>query len=129
MDKEKAFQTLKENLCNAPILSLLDRAKDLVVYYDVSNQGLGCMLMQKGKVIADYDCEIHYHPGKASVVTNALSRKERVKPRRVRAMTMTIQSGIQGKLLAAQNEATKEENAQFEMLHGLGQQIEKKEDG
>ncbi|GJR69473.1 putative reverse transcriptase domain-containing protein [Tanacetum coccineum] len=35
---------------------------------------------------------------------------------------------IQGKLLAAQNEATKEENTQAEMLHGLGQQIEKKED-
>nr|GEZ77913.1 putative reverse transcriptase domain-containing protein [Tanacetum cinerariifolium] len=50
------------------------------------------------------------------------------KARRVRAMSMTIQSGIQGKLLAAQNEATKEENAQAEMLHGLGQDIEKKKD-
>ncbi|GJV04959.1 hypothetical protein Tco_1338528 [Tanacetum coccineum] len=40
-----------------------------------------------------YEYEIRYHPGKANVVTDALSRKERVKPRRVRAMAMTIQYG------------------------------------
>ncbi|GKA14509.1 putative reverse transcriptase domain-containing protein [Tanacetum coccineum] len=103
-----------DKLCNAPLLSLPDGAEDFVVYNDATNQGLGCALMQIGK---------------ASVVTDALSRKERVKPGRVQAMSMTIQSGIQGKLLAAQNEVTKEENAQAKMLHGLGQQIEKKEDG
>ncbi|GKD86916.1 putative reverse transcriptase domain-containing protein, partial [Tanacetum coccineum] len=112
---EVSFGAAKEgedDLCNAPILSLLDGAEDSVVYCYASNQGLGCVLMQIGK--------IRYHPSKASVVVDALSRKERVKPRRVRAMSMTIQSGIQGKLLAAQNEATKEENAQARMLHGLG---------
>ncbi|GJV35997.1 putative reverse transcriptase domain-containing protein [Tanacetum coccineum] len=52
VEQEEAFQTLKDNLCNAPILSLLDGAKDFVVYSDASNQGLGCVLMQRGKVIA-----------------------------------------------------------------------------
>ncbi|GKC83434.1 putative reverse transcriptase domain-containing protein [Tanacetum coccineum] len=81
------------------------------------------------ELFSDYDCEIRYHPGKANVVADTLSRKERVKPRRVRAMSMTIQSSIKDKLLAAQNEATREENALLEMLCGLDQQMEKKEYG
>ncbi|GJZ12522.1 putative reverse transcriptase domain-containing protein [Tanacetum coccineum] len=137
-------------ICDAPILSLPDGVKDFVVYCDASNQGLGCVLMQRGKVIAyasrqlkiheknytthdlelgavvfalktwrhylygtksviytihkslqhifdqkelnmrqmrwielfsDYECEIYYHPGKANMVVDALSRNERVKPR------------------------------------------------
>nr|GEZ05059.1 hypothetical protein [Tanacetum cinerariifolium] len=48
-EQEEAFHTLKDNLCNAPILSLPDGAKDFVVYYDASNQGLGYVLMQRGK--------------------------------------------------------------------------------
>ncbi|GJY90070.1 hypothetical protein Tco_0505266 [Tanacetum coccineum] len=57
------------------------------------------------ELFSDYECEIRYHPGKANVVADALSRKERVKPRRVRAMAMTIQSGIGGMILVAQGEA------------------------
>ncbi|GKE90897.1 putative reverse transcriptase domain-containing protein [Tanacetum coccineum] len=52
LQEDEAFHTLKDNLCNAPILSLPDGVEDFVVYYDVSNQGLGCVLMQKDKVIA-----------------------------------------------------------------------------
>ncbi|GKD28485.1 putative reverse transcriptase domain-containing protein [Tanacetum coccineum] len=48
------------------------------------------------ELFSDYECEIRYHPGKANVVADALSRKERVKPRRVRAMAMIIQSRIKG---------------------------------
>ncbi|KAI3712434.1 hypothetical protein L1987_70990 [Smallanthus sonchifolius] len=44
--QEEAFQTLKQKLCNAPILTLPDGNDDLVVYCDASNQGLGCVLMQ-----------------------------------------------------------------------------------
>ncbi|GKC18401.1 hypothetical protein Tco_1020551 [Tanacetum coccineum] len=44
---------------------------------------------------------IHVDPGKENVVTDALSRKERVKPKRIRAMAMTIQSGVKGMILAA----------------------------
>nr|GEU42440.1 putative reverse transcriptase domain-containing protein [Tanacetum cinerariifolium] len=46
------------------------------------------------ELLSDYDCEIRYHPGKANVVADALSRKERVKPKRVRAMNMTLQTLI-----------------------------------
>ncbi|GJT21543.1 putative reverse transcriptase domain-containing protein [Tanacetum coccineum] len=49
VEHEEAFQTLKSNLCDAPILSLPDGVEDFVVYYDASNQGLGCVLMQRGK--------------------------------------------------------------------------------
>ncbi|GJY20209.1 putative reverse transcriptase domain-containing protein [Tanacetum coccineum] len=196
--EEEAFQTFKNNLCDAPILSLPDGIEDFVVYCDASNQGLGCVLMQRGNVIAyasrqlkiheknytihdlelgavvfalktwrhylygtksviymdhkslqhifdqkelnmhqrrwielfsNYECEIRYHPSKANVVANALSRKERVKPRRVRAMAMTIQSGVKEMILAAQGEAFKQENVLAERLHGLDQQMERKEDG
>nr|GEY64615.1 hypothetical protein [Tanacetum cinerariifolium] len=71
---------------------------------------------------------IHVDPSKANAVADALSRKKRVKPRRVRAMAMTIQSGIRGMVIAAQGEAFKQENILTERLHGLDQQIEMRED-
>ncbi|GJX84485.1 putative reverse transcriptase domain-containing protein [Tanacetum coccineum] len=80
------------------------------------------------ELFSDYECEIRYYPGKANVVSNALSRKERVKPKRVRAMAMIIQSGVKRKTLAAQSEAFKQENVLVEGLHVLDQQMERKED-
>ncbi|GJZ52383.1 putative reverse transcriptase domain-containing protein, partial [Tanacetum coccineum] len=175
-EQEMAFQTLKDKLCNALVLALLDGPEDSVVYCDASCQGLGCVLMQRGKVIAyasrnlkiheknytthdlelgavmfalkiwrhylygtksiiytdhkslqhifnqkdlnmrqrrwielfnNYNYEIHNHPSKENVVADALSRNERIKPRRFWAMNMTIQSGIKGMILAAQNKASK----------------------
>ncbi|GJY13347.1 putative reverse transcriptase domain-containing protein [Tanacetum coccineum] len=67
-------------------------------------------------LFTDYDCEIRYHPGKVNAVADALSRKERVKLVRVRAMNMTICSDIKGKLLESQKEAFKEVNVQGEAL-------------
>ncbi|GJY37273.1 putative reverse transcriptase domain-containing protein [Tanacetum coccineum] len=169
-EQERAFQTLKDKLCNARVLALPDGTKDFVVYCDASGLGLGCVLMQKVKVIAyafrqlkiheknyttydlelgavvftlkiwrhylygtknviytdhkslqyifnqkelntrqrrwielfsDYDYKIRYHPSKANVVADALIRKERIKPRRIRAVNMTLQSSIKDKILAA----------------------------
>ncbi|GJU76009.1 putative reverse transcriptase domain-containing protein, partial [Tanacetum coccineum] len=58
----------------------------------------------------DYDCEIRIHPGKANVVADALSRKERIKPLWVRALVMTIGLDLPKQILEAQTEARKPEN-------------------
>ncbi|GKG20444.1 putative reverse transcriptase domain-containing protein, partial [Tanacetum coccineum] len=60
------------------------------------------------ELFSDYNCENRYHLGKANVVADALSRKERVNPKRVRAMNMTLQSSIKDRILAAQKEAVDE---------------------
>nr|AAM93447.1 putative polyprotein [Oryza sativa Japonica Group]ABB46993.1 retrotransposon protein, putative, Ty3-gypsy subclass [Oryza sativa Japonica Group] len=152
---EKAFQTLKEKLVSSPVLILPDTRKDFMVYCDASRQGLGCVLMQDGHVVAyasrqlrphegnypthdlelaavvhalkiwrhylignrceiytdhkslkyiftqsdlnlrqrrwlelikDYDVGIHYHPGKANVVADALSRKSHCNTLNVRGI-------------------------------------------
>ncbi|GKB12820.1 putative reverse transcriptase domain-containing protein [Tanacetum coccineum] len=81
------------------------------------------------ELFSDYDCEIRYHPGKANVVANALSRKERMKPRRARAMSMKIYSSIKARILEAQSEASKGPNTLAEMLKGLDKEFKRKEDG
>ncbi|GKD90251.1 hypothetical protein Tco_1365758 [Tanacetum coccineum] len=68
------------------------------------------------ELLSDYKYEIKYQPSKANVVVDALSRKERLKPRRVCAMSMTIQSGLKAIILEAQGEASKDLKAPAEWL-------------
>nr|GEU41789.1 hypothetical protein [Tanacetum cinerariifolium] len=60
------------------------------------------------ELFSDYDCEIRYHPSKANVLVDALSRKERVKPKRVRTMNMILRLSIKDRILSAQKEAVDE---------------------
>ncbi|GJX32775.1 putative reverse transcriptase domain-containing protein [Tanacetum coccineum] len=137
----------------APILALPEGSENFVVYCDALHKGLGAVLMQREKVIAyasrqlkvyeknytthdlelellsDYDCEIRYHPGKANVVADALSRKERSKLLRVRALVMTIGLNLPKQILSAQSEARKEENFINEDLHGMINKLEPRADG
>ncbi|GJS39993.1 putative reverse transcriptase domain-containing protein [Tanacetum coccineum] len=125
-EQERAFQTLKDKLCNAPVLALPYGSEDFVVYCDASGLGLELNMRQRRwiELFSDYDCEIHYHPSKENVVADALSQNERFKPNRIRAMNMTIQSSIKDKILATQNEASEAVNAPAEMLRELDDQLE-----
>ncbi|GJS02706.1 putative reverse transcriptase domain-containing protein [Tanacetum coccineum] len=62
------------------------------------------------ELLSDYDYEIRYHSGKANVVADALSKKERIEPLRVRALVMSIGLNLPKQILEAQTEALKLEN-------------------
>ncbi|GJW27643.1 putative reverse transcriptase domain-containing protein [Tanacetum coccineum] len=189
------FSKIAKSLTILTQKSLPGRQEDFVVNYEAFGIGLGCMLMQRGKVVpyaskqlkiheknytthdlelgmvifalkiwrhylygtksviythhkslphifsqkelnmrqrhwielfSYYDYEIHYHMGKEIVVADALSRKERLKPKRVRAMNMTLQSSIKDMILTAQKEVVDE----FAGLQkGLDEMIEQRSDG
>ncbi|GKF35638.1 putative reverse transcriptase domain-containing protein, partial [Tanacetum coccineum] len=134
-EQELAFQTLKDKLCNVLVLALSDGLEDFVVYCDTSRIGLGCVLMQRGKVIAYASRQLKIHEenyttydlelGAANVVADALGRKERVKPKRVRAMNMILQSSIKDRILVAQKEAVDEVAV---LQKGLDEMIEQRSD-
>nr|GEV95368.1 putative reverse transcriptase domain-containing protein [Tanacetum cinerariifolium] len=75
------------------------------------------------KLLSDYDCEIRYHPDKANVVADALSRKERENPIRVRALVMTVHTDLPERILKAQTKAMKKENVKAENLGRLSKLI------
>ncbi|GJU81326.1 putative reverse transcriptase domain-containing protein [Tanacetum coccineum] len=80
------------------------------------------------ELLSDYDCEIRYHPGKANVIADALSLKERIKPLRVRALVMTIHTNLPTQILNAQAEAMKQENVKEENLRGMDKEFETRPD-
>ncbi|GJV16148.1 putative reverse transcriptase domain-containing protein [Tanacetum coccineum] len=104
-------------------------SRQLKVYkenYTTHDLELGALNLTQRRwieVLSDYDCEIRYHPGKANVVADALSQKERNKPFRVRALMMTIHNDLPKQIREAQEEAMKRENAKTENLGRLIKQI------
>ncbi|GJZ69260.1 putative reverse transcriptase domain-containing protein [Tanacetum coccineum] len=85
-EQELAFQTLKDKLSNALVLALPDGSEDFVSVIYTDHKSLQHIFSQKElntrqrhciELFIDYDCEIRYHPAKANVVANALTRKKR----------------------------------------------------
>nr|GEZ37255.1 putative reverse transcriptase domain-containing protein [Tanacetum cinerariifolium] len=71
------------------------------------------------ELLSNYNCEIRYYLGKANVVADALSKKERIKPIRVRALVMTISLKLSKQILNAQTKARKQENIKNEDVGGM----------
>nr|GEV08384.1 hypothetical protein [Tanacetum cinerariifolium] len=133
--EEEAFQSLKNNLCDAPILSLPDRIKDFVVYCDASNQGLGCVLMQRGKTWRHYlygtKCVI-YTDHKS--LQHIFDQKElNMHQRSWIELFSDYECEIRYHPIKANVVAgalsRKERVKPRQRLHGLDQQMERKEDG
>ncbi|GJS45262.1 putative reverse transcriptase domain-containing protein [Tanacetum coccineum] len=81
------------------------------------------------ELLSDYECEIKYHPGKANVVADALSRKERLKPRRVRAMSITIHSGLKALRFWKHRAKLPRSQSPVNGLRGLERHCEQRDDG
>ncbi|GJR35041.1 putative reverse transcriptase domain-containing protein [Tanacetum coccineum] len=71
------------------------------------------------ELLSDYDCEIRYHPGKANVIADALSKKEREPPLRVQALILTIGLNLPKQILDAQTEAQKPKNIKNKDVGGM----------
>ena len=80
------------------------------------------------ELLNDYECEIKYHPGKANVVADTLSRKE-YSNHRAKTLSITIQSHLATQIAALQSEAMKTENRASEALRGMEKNLEARENG
>nr|GEU47688.1 putative reverse transcriptase domain-containing protein [Tanacetum cinerariifolium] len=125
--QEAAFQLLKQKLCSAPILALPEGSEDFILKiheknYTTHDLELGAVVfaLKIWRHYLDYDFKIRYHPRKANVVADALSRKEREPPLRVRALVMIIGLDLPRQILNAQTKARKPENIKKEDVGGMG---------
>ncbi|GJS63826.1 putative reverse transcriptase domain-containing protein [Tanacetum coccineum] len=80
------------------------------------------------ELLTDYDYVIRYHPGKANVVADALSRKDK-EPIRVHALVVTVHNNLPEQIRNAQVKACKEENIGAEGFRGEGEPFEVRSDG
>ncbi|GJR01433.1 putative reverse transcriptase domain-containing protein [Tanacetum coccineum] len=95
------------------------RLEDVPIVRDFTEKELNIRQRRWLELLNDYDCEIHYHPAKANVIADALSRKEQIKPLRVRALVMTIFLDLPKQILNAQTDARKPENIKNEDVGGM----------
>nr|GFC74890.1 hypothetical protein [Tanacetum cinerariifolium] len=123
-------------LVSAPVLTLPSGSGGFQIYSDASKKGVGCVLMQHGKVIAyasrqlkpyerrwlellkDYDTNIQYHPGKANVVADALSRKSGM----IAGLKASLR--IEPDLISRIKEAQKEDSEIWNIVENLNKQVE-----
>ncbi|GJW51761.1 putative reverse transcriptase domain-containing protein [Tanacetum coccineum] len=147
--QDEAFQILKEKLCNAPVLALPDGPDDFVVYCDASKQVISTLTTKSSDTYLTK--RVKYAPKRWNRATTQWTKsvrikyhlarrtggrglehkkeKENFKPRRVRAMSITIHSGLKTKILEAQSEASKDLKAPAEWLRGLEIHFEQRDDG
>ncbi|GJU44655.1 putative reverse transcriptase domain-containing protein [Tanacetum coccineum] len=131
-NQESAFQLLKQKLYEAPILALPEGNDDFVVYCNATLQGLGAKEWNSETMplVKNYRglriVSIHCPSWKKRMVVgaDALSRKERIEPLRVRALVMTLHPKLPSQILEAQTEVIKEENIKAENLPGMDKAFE-----
>ncbi|GJW09444.1 putative reverse transcriptase domain-containing protein [Tanacetum coccineum] len=156
VEQEEAFRTLMDNLCNAPILSLIDGAEDFVVIAyeaaeikdDTRSRNYTTHDLELGAVVFALKIWRHYVYETKSVIymdhkslQHIFEQKElNMHQRRwielfsdydyeIHYHPGKANSSIKQNLLTALNEATKEDNVPAEMLHDLDQHMKKNEDG
>ncbi|KAI3806853.1 hypothetical protein L1987_22769 [Smallanthus sonchifolius] len=120
--QDEAFKELKKRLTQTPVLALPEGNEDLVVYSDAS--GTKYEERRWLELLKDYDCEIIYHPGKANVVADALSRKDVPAPIRVKVCQLVVTSDVMREIERAQDESLKEENIKKERMVGQQDKLE-----
>ncbi|GKC01183.1 putative reverse transcriptase domain-containing protein [Tanacetum coccineum] len=129
MEQEEAFQTLKDNLCNAPILSLPDGSEDFVVYCDVKSKIWMCIDAKRQDLetlfVRDEKCYLH---GSQESIAYFDQKELNMRQRRWIELFSDYDCDIRYHPGKANSKAYKVENTPAEMLLSLDQQMEKKED-
>ncbi|GKC78544.1 putative reverse transcriptase domain-containing protein [Tanacetum coccineum] len=107
MQREKVIALWRHYLYGTKCVVFTDHKS---LQYILNQKELNMRQRRWIKLLSDYDYEIRYHPRKVNVVADTLSRKERIKPLRVRALMMTVHNYLPKKILEAQKEAAKKKN-------------------
>nr|GEW45928.1 putative reverse transcriptase domain-containing protein [Tanacetum cinerariifolium] len=117
-EHEEHLRTILKLLKKEELYAMFSKCEFWIPKHILNQKDLNMRQRRWLELLSDYDCKIRYHPGKANVVADALSRKER-EPLRVRALVMTIGLDLPKQILNAQTEARKLENIKKEDVGGM----------